>query len=92
MSADETAPAAADRSEQPARFDESLAELEQLVEKLEQGDLSLEESLEQFERGVTLARQCKESLAAAEQKVQILSGDGESESLADFPNDNDSGS
>jgi len=65
---------------EPARFDESLAELEKLVEQLEQGDLSLEESLAQFERGVTLARQCREALTTAEQKVEVLMArDGEEE-------------
>ncbi len=69
----------------PARFEESLAELEQLVEQLERGDLTLEESLAQFERGVGLARECRESLTAAEQKVQILlERAGEGEQLADF--------
>jgi len=69
----------------PARFEEALAELEQLVESLEKGDLSLEESLQQFERGVSLARECRDSLAAAEQKVQILlEKEGESGTLDDF--------
>lgn len=53
-------------------FEKNLKELEQLVEKLEQGDLSLEESLKQFERGVALTRACQEALSKAEQKVQIL--------------------
>ncbi len=56
----------------PARFDEALGELENLVETLEQGDLSLDESLAHFERGVGLARECRASLQSAEQKVQIL--------------------
>lgn len=71
--------------QQPARFDEALAELEGLVEHLEQGDLSLEESLTQFERGVSLARQCRDALAAAEQKVQMLSTDDTDEELTDLP-------
>lgn len=82
------AEAAADEHE-PVRFDESLAELERLVEHLEQGDLSLEESLTQFERGVTLARQCRESLATAEHKVQILMAREGGEELAEFPGDAD---
>jgi exodeoxyribonuclease VII small subunit len=53
-------------------FETSLAELESLVETLEQGDISLEESLKLFERGVTLTRSCQKSLKEAEQKVQIL--------------------
>ncbi len=53
-------------------FEDSLAELEQLVSQLEQGDISLEESLKSFERGVTLTRTCQKALQDAEQKVQIL--------------------
>jgi exodeoxyribonuclease VII small subunit len=50
----------------------ALEKLELLVENLEQGDLSLEESLKAFEAGIKLTRQCQETLAAAEQKVQLL--------------------
>ena len=49
-----------------------MRELEELVERLEQGDLSLEESLAAFERGVTLTRACQTALKEAEQKVEIL--------------------
>jgi exodeoxyribonuclease VII small subunit len=61
-------------------FERSLAELEGIVDKLEQGDLSLDESLKQFERGVQLTRACQSALKDAEQKVEILlrkSGDPE---------------
>ena len=58
-------------SKQPD-FETALAELESLVSTMEQGDLSLEESLKQFERGITLTRGCQESRKEAEQKVQIL--------------------
>ncbi|MCW8902780.1 MULTISPECIES: exodeoxyribonuclease VII small subunit [Sedimenticola] len=54
-------------------FEQALSELESLVETLEQGDLSLEESLKSFERGVALTRTCQMALKEAEQKVQILS-------------------
>jgi len=54
------------------RFEESLAELEQLVERMEQGNLPLEDSLKLFERGVQLTRSCQKALKEAEQKVQIL--------------------
>lgn len=54
------------------RFEDALGELESLVETLEQGDLSLEESLKAFERGVTLARTCQQALTEAEQKVNAL--------------------
>ncbi len=53
-------------------FEQALSELESLVETLEQGDLSLEESLESFERGVALTRTCQQALKEAEQKIQIL--------------------
>lgn len=53
-------------------FEDSLAELERVVNQLEQGDLSLEESLKAFERGVNLTRTCQKALQEAEQKVQIL--------------------
>jgi exodeoxyribonuclease VII small subunit len=53
-------------------FEDSLAELEQLVSLLEQDNISLEDSLKSFERGVTLTRECQKALQDAEQKVQIL--------------------
>lgn len=58
-----------------ARFETALTELEQIVAKLERGELKLEESLKLFERGVELSRQCKSSLESAELKVQHLLGD-----------------
>lgn len=53
-------------------FEAALAELESLVKQLEQGDISLENSLSSFERGVELTRTCQKALMDAEQKVQIL--------------------
>jgi len=53
-------------------FGGALAELEALVEKMEDGNISLEESLKYFERGIALTRTCQKALAEAEQKVQIL--------------------
>ena len=53
-------------------FEDSLAEIELLVSQLERGDVSLEESLKSFERGVNLIRTCQKSLQDAEHKVQIL--------------------
>ena len=66
-------------------FEDALGELETIVRGLESGDLSLEESLARFERGVALSRFCRSSLAEAEQKVRVLMEDeaGE-ESLEDF--------
>ncbi len=49
-----------------------MEELEKLVEQMERGDISLEESLKSFERGIRLARTCQQALQDAEQKVQIL--------------------
>jgi exodeoxyribonuclease VII small subunit len=53
-------------------LESSLEKLELLVESLEKGDLSLEDSLKAFETGITLTRQCQQTLAAVEQKVQLL--------------------
>jgi exodeoxyribonuclease VII small subunit len=53
-------------------FEQALAELETLVERLERGDLPLDEALSTFERGVALTRHCQASLKAAQQKVEIL--------------------
>ena len=53
-------------------FEKALAELEKLVEQMEQGDISLEDSLKHFERGIALTRNCQDALKTAEQKVQIL--------------------
>jgi len=61
------------KSESPS-FEESLSELETLVERMESGELSLEESLGAFERGIALTRSCQQALQAAEQKVEILTG------------------
>jgi exodeoxyribonuclease VII small subunit len=60
-------------------FEASLAELEAIVQRLEQGELPLEESLRQFERGVALTRSCQKALRQAEQKIRMLSkgADGE---------------
>jgi exodeoxyribonuclease VII small subunit len=58
-----------------ARFEAALAELEQIVGQLERGELKLEESLKLFERGVALARQCRQSLDTAELKVKQLLGE-----------------
>ncbi len=56
----------------PASFEDSLSELEALVESMENGELSLDESLAAFERGIALTRNCQQALQAAEQKVEIL--------------------
>ncbi len=60
-------------------FEASLAELEAIVARLEQGELPLEESLRQFERGVALTRLCQEALTRAEKKVRVLAKGPEGE-------------
>jgi len=55
-----------------AKFEESLKKLETIVDQLEKGDISLEESLKLFEEGVGLSAACKKELDAAEGKVQML--------------------
>jgi exodeoxyribonuclease VII small subunit len=54
------------------RLEKSLEELEALVARLETGDLSLDQALQEFERGVKLTRECQTALKEAEQKVEIL--------------------
>lgn len=62
----------AKKNDAPASFETALTELEQIVTRLESGDLPLEEALSEFERGVQLARQGQTKLQQAEQRVQIL--------------------
>lgn len=76
------------RSQKLPDFETALAELETLVEKMEQGEQSLDESLKQFERGVQLTRSCQQSLKDAEQKVQILLTKNGKETLQPFDDEN----
>ena len=59
-------------SRKPRHFEKALADLEALVERLENGDLSLEESLKAFEAGVRLTQECQQALTQARQRVQVL--------------------
>lgn len=59
-------------ADKPVDFENALKQLETLVGRMERGDMSLEESLQAFEEGVKLTRLCQETLAAAQQKVQVL--------------------
>lgn len=80
-------------AEPTADFERSLAELEAIVDKLEEGDLSLDDSLRHFERGVQLTRVCQGALKQAEQKVEILlrrSGAEDDFAVAPFETDADS--
>jgi exodeoxyribonuclease VII small subunit len=65
-------------------FEQSLAQLEALVTRLESGDLPLEEALACFEQGVRLTRECQSALSAAQQKVQLLRQRGENSVIEDF--------
>lgn len=56
-------------------FEKALAELESIVAKMEDGGLSLEQSLAAHKRGLELARQCRERLEAAQQQVKVLEGE-----------------
>ena len=58
-------------------FEQQLASLEALVESLEGGELSLEESLTAFEKGIKVARECQTALKEAEQKVEVLTQQGD---------------
>ena len=65
-------------------FEQALAALEAVVERLESGELSLEQSLKHFERGIALTRACQKSLAEAEQRVKVLMETDGRERLAPF--------
>lgn len=68
------------------KFEDALGELETLIETLESGDQSLEQSLVQFERGMLLSKFCQQSLSDAEKKIKILMADkqGKDGELKDF--------
>ena len=67
-----------------AQFEHSLDELEQLVEKMEQGEMSLEDSLAAYERGVGLYRRCQSALEQAELRVRLLSDPGNPDEARPF--------
>ena len=75
------------KNDAPASFETALSELEQIVTRLESGDLPLEEALNEFERGVQLARQGQVKLQQAEQRVQILLSDSEDAKTTPFTPD-----
>jgi len=70
-------------------LEKALADLEELVEELESGDLPLEKAMKKFEDGIKLTRGCQSALKDAEQKVEILLKSAGSESLEDFGIDED---
>ena len=63
--------------EKAVDFEQQLASLEGLVNSLESGELSLEESLKSFEQGIKVARDCQAALKSAEQKVEVLMRQGD---------------
>ena len=76
-----------DRKPEPSEqsFDETLRQLQAIVERLERGELPLEESLRSFERGVELSRRGQAILDAAERRVEILLRDGRTEPFPSVP-------
>jgi exodeoxyribonuclease VII small subunit len=58
-------------------FEQSLNDLEKIVQKLEDGDLPLEESLKLFEEGVKLSRECRDRLTSAERRIEVLMKDAD---------------
>jgi exodeoxyribonuclease VII small subunit len=68
---------------EPIHFEKSIAELQDIVTQLEKGELSLEDSLKHFEKGIKLARQCQDVLTQAEQKIEMLSANHLSNELPD---------
>ena len=75
------------KQQETLAFEKSLQELEALVTRMEQGNLSLEESLQHFERGIQLTRTCQQALKAAEQKVEILLNKSGQDDIAPFTTD-----
>ena len=72
----------AKNSNQEFNFEKALENLEQLVSSMESGELSLEDSLQAFEKGIKLTRECQAALKKAEQKVQVLINEnGDTEEL-----------
>ena len=76
-----------DKKSRVNEFEKSLAELEALVERMESGELSLEDSMKQFERGIQLARACQQQLKQAELRVQQLVQKNGDAKLEDFAGD-----
>jgi exodeoxyribonuclease VII small subunit len=65
------------KEEKQKSFESSLEELEKIVRGLEEGDLPLEKSLELFEKGIKLSRECQERLNLAERRIEVLMKDEE---------------
>ncbi len=78
-----------DKAENNLNFEAALDELNTIVEKMESGDLSLEDSLKQFERGIALTRKCQTTLKQAEQHVQVLVQTQQGDTLEAFDDKDD---
>jgi len=70
------------------QFETALQELEELVEQMERGEMSLEDTLKHFEHGISLTRSCQQALKNAEQKVEILMKKSGNTKLEPFENTN----
>ena len=75
------------KAKKTINFEKTLDQLEELVEDMEHGELSLEESLKAFEKGIKLTRDCQSSLNQAEQKVQLLIEENNQLTAIDFEDD-----
>lgn len=79
--------AARKKADDTPSFEESVSELQQIVSRLEDGALPLEDSMSQFERGISLLKNCYQVLEQAEQRIEILTGIGEDGSAETEPLD-----
>jgi exodeoxyribonuclease VII small subunit len=68
-------------------FEDALAKLEEITQNLEEGDLSLEDSLKNFDEGIKLAEYCNQKLSDAQKKVEILLKKDDSLTAVDFDGD-----
>lgn len=73
----------------PLNFEKNLADLEAIVEKLEKGDVNLEQSLKEFEKGIALVRNCQQALNEAELRVEKLVTEQDQEELVAFETEED---
>ena len=77
------------KSTKGADFERALDELEKLVQRMEEGELGLEESLKLYERGIELSKACQKALDAAEKRIRILSEQNGKSELEAFESDQD---
>ncbi len=78
------------KNDQPVTFEQTLVDLEQIVQRLESGNLPLEQALTAFEQGIKLARSGQQTLKLAEQRVQILLDNDVDAELTEFHPDQSS--